>query len=523
MAKAGGPKRNVPRPDWRMVQGEESLRNRARTAIGRPDLSRPFKCAMGDGLIEPGARILDYGCGRGDDLRRLSALGYDTSGWDPVHRADGVRDRSPVVNLGYVVNVIEDAGERREALLQAWALTDRVLLVSARLSLDGRGLQNCRQYRDGCVTSRGTFQKFFEQQELRNWIDSILGVRSVAAAPGVFYVFRDEQKRAEFASSRYRRRMRAPRLGRLAELFEAHRELLDPLVQFVGERGRIPHEDEVDGAGRIIEVFGSLARAFRVVVTATDKEDWEEVKRERRQDLMVYLALAQFDERARFGRLPESLQRDVRAFFGTYKRACAAADELLFSLGNPGVVDAACKGSRVGKHTPTALYVHESAVSELSPVLRLYEGCASGMMGRVEGANVIKLHRSEAKVSYLAYPEFETRAHPALAWSMIVHLQTFRVKVRDYSLRRNRPILHRKELFVSPKHPAFRKFARLTRIEEGKGLFGESTKIGHEDGWNEILAGKGLCFRGHRLVSAGKKLRSDGRDKVPIGQTNGMD
>ena len=377
---------------------------------------------MGDGLIETGTRILDYGCGRGDDLRHLSALGYDANGWDPVHRADGVRRRSPVVNLGYVVNVIEDASERREALQHAWAVTERLLLVSARLTLDERGLQNCRRFRDGYVTSRRTFQKFFEQQELRNWIDSTLGVRSVAAAPGIFYVFRNEQERAEFASSRYRRRTRVPRLTKSAELFETHEALLGPLIQFVGKRGRIPHDDEVKDAGRIIEVFGSLRRAFRVVLTVTDKEHWKQVKRERRQDLMVYLALAQFDERVRFGRLPLSLQRDVRAFFGAYRRGCTAADELLFSLGTPGVVDTACKQSEVGKRTPSALYVHKSALSALSPVLRLYEGCASGMMGRVYGANIIKLHIGQPKVSYLAYPDFDTHAHPPLAWAMTVHL-----------------------------------------------------------------------------------------------------
>lgn len=497
--------RNAPRTDWSMVCGNESLRNRARTAIGRPDLSRPFKCAIGDGLIETGSRILDYGCGRGDDLRHLALLGYDAGGWDPVHCADGVRDRSPVVNLGYVVNVIEDAGERREALQQAWALTQRLMLVSARLSLDGRGLQSCRQYRDGCVTSRGTFQKFFEQQELRNWIDSTLGVRSVAAAPGIFYVFRDEQERTEFASSRYRRRSWAPRLTKSAKLFRNHEELLRPLMQFVGERGRIPYEDEVEGAGRIIEVFGSLRRAFRVVLTVTDKEHWEQVKRERRQDLMVYLALAQFDERSRFGRLPQSLQRDVRAFFGTYKLACASADELLFSLGAPDVVDSACEESEIGKRLPNALYVHESAVSELSPVLRLYEGCASGMLGRVEGANIIKLHRSEPKVSYLAYPDFDKCAHPVLSWAVTVHLQTFRMRIRDYSTRRNRPILHRKELFVSADYPAFKKFARLTRIEEGKGLYRDSAKIGLQKGWEDLLSREGLYFRGHRLLRIRKQ------------------
>ena len=65
----------------------------------------------------------------------------------------------------------------------------------------------------------------------------------------------------------------------------------------------------------------------------------------------------------------------------------------------------------------------------------------------------MKLHREEPKVSYLSYPAFETDAHPALASILTVHLQNFRVKVHDYRTQRNRPILHRKELFVTPDHP----------------------------------------------------------------------
>ena len=91
---------------------------------------------------------------------------YAASGWDPVHRPDGERNRSPVVNLGYVVNVIEDPGERCETLRKAWALAEGILIVSARLALDGRALRHRSAFEDGILTSRGTFQKFFEQQEL---------------------------------------------------------------------------------------------------------------------------------------------------------------------------------------------------------------------------------------------------------------------------------------------------------------------------------------------------------------------
>lgn len=487
----------MPAPDG-------NLRNRARTAIGRAEPSRPLKCILADGLLQPGMRLFDYGCGRGDDLRHLAMLGYDAGGWDPVHRPDHDRQKASIVNMGYVVNVIENPAERQDALRRAWALAEQVLVVSARLTLEAKALREITDYEDGYLTSRGTFQKFFEQQELRQWIDLTLEVSAVPAAPGVFYVFRDEQARTQFLASRYRRRLAAPRFNKSTELFARHEALLAPLVSFLGERGRLPDNDELENASELAGVFGSIRKAFRVVLYATDEADWDAVGKERSHDLLIYLALSQFEGRPPFGKLPLPLQRDVKAFFGTYKQSCTEADTLLYSLGQPGLVDQACQDSRVGKLTPTALYVHETALPELSSVLRLYEGCAHAYLGRVEGANIVKLHRSEPKISYLSYPEFESNPHPPLAESLNVHLQTFRVKTRNFRESRNRPILHRKELFVASSHPSYGKFERLTRIEEGKGLFEDNSRIGLEDGWNEILSQKGYSLKGHRLLSRQK-------------------
>ncbi len=474
--------------------------SRHKTAISRVELSRPIKLALADGILSPERSIFDYGCGHGDDLRLLANRGIKGGGWDPVHRPEQSRQRAPVVNLGYVVNVIEDPAERKEALRGAWDLTETVLVVSGRLSMEARALGEAKHFADGILTSRGTFQKFFDQQELRNWIDHTLDAQSVAAAPGVFYVFRDERDRSQFIACRYRRRLTAPRLNRSTELFNEHKELLQPLIEFFRERGRLPVEDELSDSSELIEVFGSIRRAFRVVLTVTSSAEWDPITRERSEDLLVYLALAQFDGRPAFGRLPLALQRDVKAFFSNYRKACARADDILFSLGQPDVVATACQEASIGKLTPTALYVHESALNSLSSVLRLYEGCARGYLGRVEGANLIKLYRDEPKISYLSYPDFEQEPHPSLAFSITVHLQTFKVKNRDYSRAQNRPILHRKELFVVPDHPQYRKWARLTRIEEERGLFEDTTRIGFQDGWNEALASKGLYLKGHRLL-----------------------
>ena len=146
-------------------------------------------------------------------------------------------------------------------------------------------------------------------------------------------------------------------------------------------------------------------------------------------------------------------------------------------------------------------YIHESGLEYLSPVLRLFEGCARGYIGRVSEANMIKIHRQEPKVSYLGYPDFETDPHPALAFSLTVHFQTFRVKFQDYRSNKNPPILHRKETFLHPSHPLRKIFERLTRIEEKKNLYENPSQIGTRDGWEKVLEEKGLYFRGHRLLT----------------------
>jgi DNA phosphorothioation-associated putative methyltransferase len=180
---------------------------RHKTAIGRSALSRPVKLALADGLIDPETPLFDYGCGRGDDLRILSVMGYSGKGWDPVHRPAAALEPAPVVNLGYVVNVIEDPAERQQTLRRAWQLAERVLIVSARLNAESALMTEAAAFADGYVTSRGTFQKLFEQHELKTWIDQALDTAAVPAGPGVFYAFRDSGERAAFVASRYRARL----------------------------------------------------------------------------------------------------------------------------------------------------------------------------------------------------------------------------------------------------------------------------------------------------------------------------
>ena len=64
------------------------------------------------GLINPSIEVMDYGCGRGDDVRGLTANGIEAYGWDPHNAPDGPKREADIVNLGFVINVIEDFDER---------------------------------------------------------------------------------------------------------------------------------------------------------------------------------------------------------------------------------------------------------------------------------------------------------------------------------------------------------------------------------------------------------------------------
>lgn len=421
------------------------------------------------------------------------------SGWDPAFRPHEACTPAEVVNLGYVLNVIEDTEERAQVLASAWGLATRLLAVAARVNLEGRGYSKV-EFGDGIVTGIGTFQKYFTQAELKEYLESQLNEEAIPAAIGVFYVFKDAAMQQEFLSRRYQRRSAAPRPSVSEKRFEDNRALLEPLLAKVAELGRLPEADEYDDHGRIVEVFGSIRKAFALIRRVTRIENWDEIRRRRTEDLLVYLALTRFRRRPAISKLPSRLQRDIREFFGSYRQACERADALLFSAGNPDAIDAACRNAPIGKLLPNALYVHRSALDRLEPLLRIYEGCARAYLGEFADANLIKLHRFSGKVSYLVYPDFDRVAHPVLARSVKLSLRTRQLDVFDYTERANPPILHRKESFVAEDYPGREKFARLTRQEEQKGLLDDTSAIGTRDGWEAALAARGLAIRGHRRV-----------------------
>lgn len=476
---------------------------RHKTAMSRAALSRPVATAIRDEILEPTKSVFDYGCGRGDDVRHLISLGYSAAGWDPNHRPNAERRSADVVNLGYVINVIERQDERAATLRQAWELARDVLVVSSRLTWEARNLEG-RPLADGLMTSKGTFQKLYEQAELARWIESTLGTEVHAAAPGIFYVFRDPASAQQFLANRvytYRPRIQIDPHA----LYESNQDALEPLLAFMRKHARPPKRDELDqeSIAGINDAIGSVGRAQQLIRKITEDSYWNQVAIQRRSELLIYIALSRFTKRPRFSQLGRTLAMDIRTHFGDYKSACLQADRLLLACGDPAIVLVNARSSRIGKQTPSALYVHRSALGELPPVLQVYEGCARVLSGTVEQANLVKFSVIEPQVSFLSYPDFDRVAHPTLASAVTVNLKRLTVNLRNYTDAVNPPLLHRKEEFVSPDYPGSEKFARLTRAEQRMGLYEHPEKIGFQAGWRDTLKNAGVEIRGHRAVLIG--------------------
>ena len=169
-----------------------------------------------------------------------------------------------------------------------------------------------------------------------------------------------------------------------------------------------------------------------------------------------------------------------------------------------------------GKRLPTALYVHREGLAGVG-------GGLGAVLDRVVARyqvsvefNLVKFRTDELKMSFLAYPEFDSVAHPPLRHAITIDLATGKARHTDYADNINPPILHRKETFLPVGHPLRAQFEALTRAEEAAGLYERTATIGFKLNWEKLLKSKGLVIRGHELLRA-----ESGERKVEMGQEVG--
>jgi DNA phosphorothioation-associated putative methyltransferase len=85
------------------------------TAISRNKLSAPMQFLLDNSVLE-GKKVLDYGCGKGQDVERLRAMGVDIVGYDPHFSPDLPEGFFDIITCNFVLNVIPEEEERREVV-----------------------------------------------------------------------------------------------------------------------------------------------------------------------------------------------------------------------------------------------------------------------------------------------------------------------------------------------------------------------------------------------------------------------
>jgi DNA phosphorothioation-associated putative methyltransferase len=425
------------------------------TALSRNTLSAPVQLLIGHGLINDQVTFFDYGCGRGDDLKGLESIGIRCAGWDPHYAQDQPLIESDVVNLGFVINVIEDPAERVDAIQRAFSLASTAMVVSVMLYTSDRP---GKPYRDGFLTARNTFQKYFSQDEFKDFLEKVLVQDPIMVGPGIALVFKDKDAEQRFLVNRYKssnvaRRLmsarlspRLPRTPRLVKIrpprftkaereFNELRPTLDTLWAVTLDLGRFPEVYEITQLTEIQEKI-SLTRAFRLIRTHYDLDLLEQAAQTRADEIKLYISSLQFGKKAPYKDLEPTLRFDVRHFFGDYKKATAEALKLLLDSGKTDVILQACKAAAADGlgwlDEEHSLQLHVSMVERLPAVLRAYINCGLLLWNNISSIQLVKIHIGSGKLTLLKYDDFDHHPVPNLIKRVKVNIRKIDYDVYDY-------------------------------------------------------------------------------------------
>jgi DNA phosphorothioation-associated putative methyltransferase len=450
---------------------------RYRTALKRNRLSVPVQMLYKHELIDPDMTFFDYGCGRGDDIRLLVDLGIKAAGWDPHYSPDAPKVNSDVVNLGYVVNVIEDAAEREKVIADAYKHATTVLVVSALVGTPSYS-GDVQHYKDGVITSTGTFQKYFQTEELANLVERSVGLPPVSVARGVMFVFKDDELKQAFLARRFSRRQQVR-----VRYFVSNLDDLNEDAQAQAERywhqcvqlGRPAARSEIEGCDELFKYVPSADSLHQLISKEKSGQEFEAARRRRREDLLVEFALSQFGKRLFFKHFEDPLKRDIRYHFGNYSALLGESKELLYSISDVEALLGACVdasdegfGYLLDDHS---LQLHMNLVGKLAPILRVYIGCAGILYGDWAQIDLVKIHIQSGKVSFMGYDDFEGRPVPDLLERIKVKMWEREVDFFDYIGDFAPTPLFLKSLFIDESFDYFDEQSAFDKSLMQTGLF----------------------------------------------------
>ena len=389
---------------------------------------------IGNGVLTPEHTFFDYGCGLGDDVRFLRSLGYVAHGWDPAHRPDETQRNAAVVNLGYVLNVIERPVERTEALRRAFDLTQACLCVAVLIG-SAAYAGEAQSYGDGVLTSRRTFQKYFQQEQAARYLEEILGVTPIPLEAGVFLVFRHsaaahaflierlQRSASPVAHSVARQRKHLLRTALMAAFQTQHAEEWQASAAVVSTRARPPAAGELD-ALRVAAAHGlGPTDLWEAATAALPEQQLAELRRRRTNQYLVFMAICRFRGVPRLRDLPVGSRFDIRDYFGSYRSLKQLSDEYLFAAGDAQRVARLCTSAPVGVNTADGYFVARRDLPRLDPTLQIYARLGELFCGDLDRMDVIKIHKTSPRLSLCALSDTQ-EALPRLKSRVKIDLQS---------------------------------------------------------------------------------------------------
>ncbi len=514
---------NVHQIEKSKNNSKSDLVQRHLTALNRASLSAPVQILIKHGLLSSESSFFDYGCGRGTDMSALKEAGISVRGWDPHYAPENEIQSADVVNLGFVVNVIEDAAERVEAIQKAFSLANKVLAVSVMLYGPE---QPGKPYRDGFLTSRNTFQKYFSQAELKDYLEHALEQQVFMVAPGIAFIFSDKDTEQQFNLRRYRStefterlltakilrvkaasspRIRTPRITKTERQYQGASEVLQRLWTLTLDLGRYPEPIEVNFLSEVLAKTDRYSRALRLLKTHFDQSLLESASNERANELLLYLAAQQFEKRPTYRKLEAGLQRDIKYFFNDYKTAQSEGLKLIIRAANPSEILSACEqASAMGLgwlDTNQALYFHISIMERLPVLLRTYVNCGLIIWDSTSEVHIVKIHIGSGKLTILEFENFETSPLPLLKRRVKINLRKQEYDEFDYgSAQYPSTVLFNKSRFMNEDMKGYAEQLAFDESLERTGLI-DLTSFGpsFDELLNE-LEKKRLTISGYELV-----------------------
>jgi len=418
---------------------------RHKTAIGRPALSLPSKLLFQSGLATDETSLLDYGCGRGDDVKFLRELGIPAVGWDPYFVPDpALLVPHDIVNLGFVLNVIEDPEERKTVLTDAYALANKCLSVSVMLHSQN-DTATSMPYGDGQLTSKKTFQKYYEQVEFDELISNQLSTAPIAAAPGVFFIFKDEALEQDFLLKRqlgiiqdYEPRDLLAKINEQKEKSDLVLRTTENLVRHTLAFARKPELRELPRYFRqqLAKTELSYRRVFNAASQQISEEELKKAAIRKKEQLKLFFAMHLFSSRPKYRKLNSTLQKDVRLHFGSMKDLEKVSKELLYSLGSFDLLladslDAQSAG--YGHYQDEKFTLKAENLANIPIRLRGVVALAERLAGAIEDNDLIRIHIVSKKVTYIKVEKFDVSPLPRMMARTIVKFRENEIVNLDHS------------------------------------------------------------------------------------------